>query len=167
MCQGKRHLDCGAQRIFVGAICGGARGALVQMRSHRNVHRVLRHVLVNGVIGEARQRANAFVNVYFRLRNANGLGDPQYRVDDAPTLALTQQLLVCDRRRSRCAPCAHCLENAAPIRTLRNREGDAPCPVPMVCIGWPFPQFGVPHSVQCSRSQIASHEFQNSVVIPL
>ena len=59
------------------------------------------------------------------------------------------------------------LANATPTFIFRNREGDAPCPVPIVCIGWPLPQFGVPHSVQCSREQIASQLFQNSVVIPL
>jgi hypothetical protein len=37
----------------------------------------------------------------------------------------------------------------------------------MVCIGWPLPQFGVPHSVQSSGPQIASQLDQNSVVIPL
>ena len=37
----------------------------------------------------------------------------------------------------------------------------------MVCMGWPLPQFGVPQSVQCSREQMASQLFQNSVVMPL
>ena len=53
------------------------------------------------------------------------------------------------------------------MRTLRKRAGEAPWPVPMVCMGWPFPQFGVPQSVQWPSLQIASQEFQNSVVIPL
>src|SRR5690348_9820107 len=61
----------------------------------------------------------------------------------------------------------YCFEKAVPIRTFRNRDGAAPCPVPMVCIGCPLPQFGVPQSVQWSNLQIASQEFQNSVVIPL
>src|SRR4051812_34747981 len=56
--------------------------------------------------------------------------------------------------------------NALPTLTLRNRAGAAPCPVPMVCIGWALPQFGVPHSVHWSREQMASIEFQNSVVMP-
>ncbi len=62
---------------------------------------------------------------------------------------------------------AHYLANAAPSFTLRKRAGDAPCPVPMVCMGWPLPQLGVPQSVQCSREQMASQLFQNSVVMPL
>jgi hypothetical protein len=36
----------------------------------------------------------------------------------------------------------------------------------MVCMGWPLPQLGVPQSVHWSREQMASMEFQNSVVIP-
>ena len=38
--------------------------------------------------------------------------------------------------------------NATPTLTLRKRAGEAPWPVPMVCMGWPLPQFGVPQSVQ-------------------
>src|SRR5439155_13683 len=43
-----------------------------------------------------------------------------------------------------------------------NLLGEAPCPVIIVCPGWPFPQFGVPHSTQLFLSAIASQEFQNS-----
>src|ERR1700704_6123019 len=57
-------------------------------------------------------------------------------------------------------------EYAEPTRIFRNRAGLAPCPVPTTCCGCPLPQFGVPHSVHSSREQIASIEFQNSVVIP-
>src|SRR5882762_8402919 len=57
-------------------------------------------------------------------------------------------------------------EYAEPTRIFRNRAGLAPCPVPTTCCGWPLPQFGVPQSVHSSREQIASSEFQNSVVIP-
>src|SRR5258707_7057644 len=55
---------------------------------------------------------------------------------------------------------------AVPIFTPRNLAGAAPWPVPMVCMGWPLPQLGVPHSIHWSREQMASMEFQNSVVIP-
>ena len=64
------------------------------------------------------------------------------------------------------APQRH-FANATPTLMLRKRAGDAPWPVPMVCMGWPLPQFGVPHSVQWSREQMASQLFQNSVVMPL
>src|SRR6476646_6057226 len=60
----------------------------------------------------------------------------------------------------------HDFANAAPTLILRNRAGEAPWPVPIVCMGWPLPQLGVPHSVHWSREQMASMEFQNSVVIP-
>src|SRR3984885_16063612 len=56
--------------------------------------------------------------------------------------------------------------NAEPTLILRNLEGAAPCPVPITCCGWPLPQFGVPQSVHSSREQMASIEFQNSVVMP-
>jgi len=35
----------------------------------------------------------------------------------------------------------------------------------MVCIGWPLPQLGVPQENQWSALQMASQEFQNSVVM--
>src|ERR1700683_121275 len=40
------------------------------------------------------------------------------------------------------------LAKATPTFMFRKRVGDAPCPVPMVCLGWPLPQLGVPQSVQ-------------------
>jgi len=57
--------------------------------------------------------------------------------------------------------------NATPTLMFLKRAGEAPWPVPMVCMGWPLPQLGVPQSVQWSREQIASQLFQNSVVMPL
>jgi hypothetical protein len=36
----------------------------------------------------------------------------------------------------------------------------------MVCIGSPLPQLGVPQSFQCLPFAMASHEFQNSGVMP-
>ena len=43
---------------------------------------------------------------------------------------------------------AHYFANAMPTRILRKRAGAAPWPVPMVCMGCPLPQLGVPQSVQ-------------------
>ena len=54
-----------------------------------------------------------------------------------------------------------------PSCTFRNLEGDAPWPTRATWPGWPLPQFGVPHSVQSSRPPTASHEPQNSVVMPV
>ena len=55
---------------------------------------------------------------------------------------------------------------ALPTLIARNLDGAAPCPVPITCWGCPLPQLGVPHKTHSSREQIASSEFQNSVVIP-
>ena len=54
-----------------------------------------------------------------------------------------------------------------PTRTLRKRAGAAPCPVCPNWPGCPFPQLGVPHMFQCFSLQTASHDFQNSGVIPV
>ena len=73
-----------------------------------------------------------------------------------PTMASTS------RRRARARHRADLAEDllrsgvirayALPILMLRKRAGLAPWPVPITCSGWPLPQFGTPHSVQCSRS---------------
>src|SRR6058998_2181818 len=71
-----------------------------------------------------------------------------------------------------CAKCQmlcdgyHIPRYALPTLTFRNLAGAAPWPVPITCCGCPLPQLGVPHSVHSSREQIASIEFQKSVVIP-
>ena len=58
-------------------------------------------------------------------------------------------------------------EYADPILILWKRAGLAPWPVPITCSGWPLPQLGTPHSVQCSAPAMASQAFQKSVEIPL
>jgi hypothetical protein len=40
------------------------------------------------------------------------------------------------------------LAKAMPTRIFWKRAGAAPWPVPMVCMGWPLPQLGVPQRVQ-------------------
>src|ERR1700677_1471004 len=73
------------------------------------------------------------------------------------------------RHRTECwvlSASSHVPLYALPTLILRNLAGAAPCPVPMTCWGWPLPQCGVPHKTHSSREQIASMEFQNSVVIP-
>ncbi len=54
-----------------------------------------------------------------------------------------------------------------PTWTSRNRAGEAPWPTRATWPGWPFPQLGVPHTTQSSRPAIASHDPQNSGVIPV
>ena len=172
MRQRKRSVNRAAKRMLVNAIGGCTRGTAVDHSPHGNRQAVLGHILMNGVVGETRERIRHFLDVYFGLRHASGIGDPQDRSNRRLQLTLAKQYHAV---RPRCAAVLrpnwllrfHCLANAAPMFTLRKREGDAPCPVPMVCIGWPLPQFGVPHSVHSFALQMASQEFQNSVVIPL
>src|SRR6266481_8613596 len=125
---------------------------------------------MNGVIRETSERAGDFVNLDFGFFGAGGLGETKNRFDEAAKFALGEEVGgSCARafwRLSRFSGRFHWLEKAVPIRTLRKRAGDAPWPVPMVCMGWPLPQLGVPHSIHWSREQMASMEFQNSVVIP-
>ncbi len=129
---------------------------------------------MNGVVGEARERVVDFVDVDFGFVGLSGFRETQNVVDDGAKFALGQQPSGagrCDGGFSSAfddfSRRAHDFANAVPMRTLRKRDGDAPWPVPIVCIGCPLPQFGVPHKTHSSAPQIASHEFQNSVVMPL
>ena len=170
----KRRFDRGAQRILIDAICRRARGAPVDDGANRNGESSLGDVLMNCVVREAGQRVVDFIDVDFGLVGFAGFREAQNIIDDGAQFALGEQA----GGAGRCyggfssalddfARGAHDFANAVPMRTLRNRDGDAPWPVPIVCIGWPLPQFGVPHKTHSSAPQIASHEFQNSVVMPL
>ena len=182
-CRGGHHA---AQRFVVGLVGGGARRAAVEHGAHRNGERLLGDVLVDRVVGEARQRVGAGVDFDFgfvgvaklQMRSAMRRSSASEgrcasatagRWRDALRLvgsvprgfaAISCRIL---RARGSCYFC----EAPRPRLMLRKRAGDAPWPVPMVCMGWPLPQLGVPQSVQCSREQMASQLFQNSVVMPL
>src|SRR5260370_15568538 len=52
------------------------------------------------------------------------------------------------------------------ISTLRNLATGAPCATRIVCIGSPLPQFDNPQICPLERSPTASHERQNSGVVP-
>ena len=54
-----------------------------------------------------------------------------------------------------------------PTWTFRKRAGDAAWPTRATCPGWPLPQLGVPYTVHSSRPPTASHDPQNSVVMPV
>jgi hypothetical protein len=59
-------------------------------------------------------------------------------------------------------------DHAAPLTwTFRNLAGAAPWPTCMTWPGSPFPQFGSPQSRHSSGPQMATHERQNSGVIPV
>ncbi len=166
--------SCGhhaAKRFFVGLVGGGARGAAVHHGADGDVKHLLGDVLVDDVVGEAGERVGGDVNFHFgfvgfaELHDALGDG-LQFRGGEK-RFGGRVDFSASNPARDRFFRGALHLAKATPILMLRNRAGDAPWPVPMVCMGWPFPQLGVPQSVQSSREQIASQLFQNSVVMPL
>src|SRR5207302_2978205 len=149
------------------AICSCPSGAAIHDSSNRNGNAMFCDVLMYGVIGETRQSIDGLVDLNFRF-----VGSGNFAKTQNGLYALLQFTLGCQVRPTAgglcsCRHFAYCPENAIPIFTLRKRAGAAPCHLPIVCIGCPLPQFGVPHSVQSSNLQMASQEFQNSVVIPL
>src|SRR5947209_8336462 len=90
-------------------------------RPDGNLNVSLGHVLMDAVI---RKASEAFV-----LLEAKNFGfvrgrSTHYHVGDLPEV-----------------------HRNTPTFTLRKRAGEAPCPVPMVCIGSPLPQLGVPQSL--------------------
>ncbi len=63
--QADRSGEHAAKRFFVGLIGGGARGAAIYYGADGNAQGVLGDVLVDGVIGEARQRVHGRINFHF------------------------------------------------------------------------------------------------------
>ena len=128
---------------------------------------MLGDILVNGVIREPRQRIEGFVDLNFCFVGTGNFAKTQNGIDTLLKVALGYQMCAALARILSGRHSTYCPENAIPIFTLRKRAGEAPCPVPIVCIGCPLPQFGVPQRVQYSLPQIESQLFQNSVVMPL
>ncbi len=151
--QGQRTLQCRAQRILFHAIGRHTSGPPIHHGANRDGQAVLRDILVNRIIGKARERIHNLFDVDFRLFHSAQLCQTQNRGrNGAQFTHVAECFTVClclfCRRSPYHVPCADSSENAEPIFTFRKRAGDAPCPVPIVCIGWPLPQFGVPHSSQ-------------------
>src|SRR5579885_217535 len=133
---------------------------------------MLGDMLMNRVIRKSGERVYDFIDVHFHFGEPERFRDSEYLARDrsqlgrrrklhlVPGAAVGRNLAVFTGRRDS-------VKKAVPIPTLRKRAGAAPWPVPIVCIGWPLPQFGVPQSTQWSAPQMASQEFQNSVVMPL
>ncbi len=90
--KGERSFDRGAERVFINAIRGSARGAPVHDCANRNGQPVLGHVLVDGVVGETRQSVRHFLHVDFRLFGSRGFRKTKSRIDDAVKLALVEKL---------------------------------------------------------------------------
>src|SRR5262249_31484122 len=110
--------------------------AAVGNGTNRNGQAVLEDILVDAVVGEACKRIGDFVDLNFSFLSASFLCENENGVDNVANFAFFQErngsgfdgFLDFGGR-------AHWLEKAAPIRTLRKREGEAPWPVPMVCMG--------------------------------
>ena|SRR3974390_3372888 len=110
---------------------------------------MLGNMLVNGVVGKTREGVDHLIDVHFhfgqieRSRNLEYLACDRVEFTFRPKLSSSRSITNASFLRG-----AHSLEKAVPILTLRKRAGEAPWPVPIVCIGWPLPQFGVPHNTQ-------------------
>src|SRR6266566_1119608 len=89
--EGERSFDGGAERVFVDSIRGGARGAAVGDRANRNRQAVLGDVLVNGIVGETRQRVGNFVDVDFGFFGCRGFRQTENCVGDAAKFALGEK----------------------------------------------------------------------------
>jgi hypothetical protein len=79
----QRGFDGSTERIFVDAICGGAGGAVVDNGADGNVEAALGYVLVNGIVGEAREGVGCFVDVNFGFICAGGFGESKNGIDDS------------------------------------------------------------------------------------
>jgi len=80
--EGKRRLNRGAKGVFVDAIRSGARGAAIDYSTDRNIQAALGDVLVDGVVGEARERVGGLVDVNFGFVSASGFGQAQDQSDE-------------------------------------------------------------------------------------
>jgi hypothetical protein len=130
-----------AKRIFVKAIGGGTGGAAVYDGSNGDGDAVFGDVLVNGVVGEAREGVDSFLKVDFGFVGSGEFAEAQngvyasfstrFRTLDAfsvcPVLYFFAIRMVIVQISGR--------KTLLPIFILRKRAGDAPCPVPMVCMG--------------------------------
>ena len=100
-----------ANAVAVQAVGGGARGAPFDHRPHRKLGAALAHILMNCVVGEARERLRLF-------------GDDGLDLGDAERARRIQHLLEEVIRAY-----------ALPTLILRKRDGLAPWPVPITCSG--------------------------------
>ena len=106
----------------------------------------LADVLVDERVGEPRQRRHASGDPHLHLGPvADPVEDP---VGESHPVAATGHA-------------------RTPTLTLENRAGAAECPVCATCIGWPFPQFGVPQWTHSDSPASRSIVPQNCGVIPV
>src|SRR6266850_336105 len=123
-------LDGATKGIFVGAIGRGARRAAIHDSTNRNCEAMLSDVLMNAVVGEARQTVGDLVNMDLGFLGSRRPSQTNDRIDDPAKLALGEKF-----RGARFVPRSrlrdfgrrlHWFENAVPMRTFLKRAGDAP-----------------------------------------
>ena len=85
--------DDAAQRFVIGLVGGGARRAAVEDGAHGNGERLLGDVLVNGVVGEARERVGAGFDFDFGLV---GVGELQDALGEAAQFGVRGQVRLGD-----------------------------------------------------------------------
>ncbi len=92
MGEGEGGFDRGPKRIFVDAIRGSPRGAAIDYRSNGNIQAALGDVLVNGIVGKARERFGDVVDLNLCFVGAGGLREPEHGIGDSPQFAFGKQL---------------------------------------------------------------------------
>jgi hypothetical protein len=75
--EGKGVPQGSAKRVFIDAIGGYPSGAPIQGGTDRNDHSVFGDVLMNGVVGEASEGFDRFVDVHLGFGSALGSGETQ------------------------------------------------------------------------------------------
>src|SRR5712692_295903 len=130
VCQREGGLDGATKGIFVGAIGRGARRAAVYDGANRDGKALLGDVLMNAVVGEARQTVRDFVNMDLGFFGSRRLDQTNDSIDDPAKLAFGQKFrgqgFVTGRGLPEFGSGFHWFENAVPMRTFRNRAGEAP-----------------------------------------
>jgi len=77
----QRGFDGGPERIFIEAIGGGASRATIDYGAYGNSDAMLSNVLVNGVVGEAGERVDNFLDLYFGFVGSGKFTEAQHGVD--------------------------------------------------------------------------------------
>jgi len=130
MCQREGCLDGATKGILVGAIGRGTCGAAVCDGANRDGEALLGDVLMNAVVGEARQTVRHFIDVDLSFLGSRRPGQTNDSIDDSAKFALGEKFrgagFVVGSGLREFGRRFHWFENAVPMRTFRKRAGDAP-----------------------------------------
>ena len=123
-------MDGATEGIFVGAIGRGKRSAAVYDGANRDGEALLGDILMNAVVGEARQAVRDFVNVDLCFFGSRRPGQTNDSINDSVELALGEKFrgarFVAGSGLREFGRRLHWFENAVPMRTFLKRAGDAP-----------------------------------------